>query len=151
MTIVVIDWVGLSKNWFIPIASIAILLIPFRLFFFLRIFRQTATLARMISEIVKDMVMFMFVFFLAVIAFANSFYIIARNNTNTDPLKQLLPTENPFRALIYSYSTSLGTFETEGFDFDYEYLVYSIWFLCSFFTLILLLNLLISIMGNTFD
>ena len=77
MTIVVIDWVGLGKNYFVPIASIAILLIPFRLFFFLRIFRQTATLARMISEIVKDMVMFLFVFCLAVLALANAFYIIS--------------------------------------------------------------------------
>ena len=74
---VIIDWYHVKKETFVIVASIATLIIPFRLFFFLRIFRQTATLARMISEIVKDMVMFLFVFCLAVLALANAFYIIS--------------------------------------------------------------------------
>ena len=53
--------------------------------------------------------------------------------------------------LVYGYSEAIGGGNTDGFDFDYEGLVWTIWIMNTVITLIIFLNLLVSIMGDTFD
>lgn len=53
--------------------------------------------------------------------------------------------------LVYGYSEAIGGGNTDGFGFDYEGLVWTIWIMNTVITLIIFLNLLVSIMGDTFD
>lgn len=50
-----------------------------KLLFYLRLFTPFAALIRMIEEILKDMIVFLVLFFIAVIGFANCFYILSYN------------------------------------------------------------------------
>lgn len=52
---------------------------------------------------------------------------------------------------MYGYSEAIGGGNTDGFGFDYEGLVWTIWIMNTVITLIIFLNLLVSIMGDTFD
>ena len=65
---------------------------------------------------------------------------------------------DPFKAFIYTYRLALGDFNLDSFDtFESSGLIveyYLIWFIFIFGTLflvIVLLNLLIAIMGDTFS
>ena len=55
IAIVVLDWLDKSENLINALASVAVLMMWFKLFYFLRIFFKTAHLIRMIIEIVWDM------------------------------------------------------------------------------------------------
>ena len=52
---------------------------------------------------------------------------------------------------MYSYRQSLGDFDTDAYAGIDEYYLYAIWFLSTMVTLIIFFNLLIAIMGDTFD
>ena len=45
----------------------------------------------------------------------------------------------------------MGDFSTDGYDIRDESLIYIIWFIHTLVTMLILLNLLIAIMGDTFD
>ena len=61
------------------ISSLAALLMWLKLLYFLRLFAPTAALIRMIVEICKDMFVFTIIYFIAIIGFADAFYILAYN------------------------------------------------------------------------
>ena len=54
-------------------------------------------------------------------------------------------------SIIYAYMLSLGEFDTEGFAGNNELLLWAIFIGATFLLQITFLNMLIAIMGNTFD
>ena len=100
----------------------------------------------MIIEITLDMKYFVLVLFIACIGFANSFFILARSDGD-EPFTG----ETIFRAFVFSYRMGLGDFDTDGFQTRDEELIYVLWLLNTLIILIVLLNLIIALMGDTFD
>jgi hypothetical protein len=66
------------------VRSIAVLIMWWKFFYFLRIFDATAPLIRILFQIAEEMAAFTFVLFLTVIAFANAFIILSYNRTGND-------------------------------------------------------------------
>jgi len=130
------------------VAAISVLVLYFKLFYFLRIFFATAYLVRMIIEIMLDMKFFVTVLMIATIAFANAFYILGRNSSEEDGN---LAGENFMDAFIFSYKMGLGDFITDGFGTRDEEILWIFFLFNSLIILIVLLNLVIAIMGDTFD
>jgi hypothetical protein len=131
------------------IASVAVFLLWVKLFYFLRIFHPTAAFIRMITEIVKDMTTFTFILILAIIAFANCFYII---DGGVSPGTNRVSGENLYLTLLNTYSTGLGDFATDEYTSSpHEVLLWVFFYLCTLLIQIVLLNLLIALMGDTFD
>lgn len=62
------------------VASVAVLIMWMKLFYFCRIFDLTAGLVRMIVEITKDMRNFLFILAIAIVGFGNCFYLLSINN-----------------------------------------------------------------------
>ena len=129
------------------VAAISVLVLYFKLFYFLRIFYSTAYLVRMIIEIMWDMKVFVGVLMIATAAFGNAFYILDRNLTEEENIIG----KNFIDALIYSYKMGLGDFDTDNFGTRDEEVLWIFFILNSIIVLIVLLNLLIAIMGDTFD
>jgi hypothetical protein len=148
---VAIDFVGLSnKTYFIPVASSAVAIMWLKLFYFGRMFSSTSTIVRMIIEISKDMVPFLVIIFVLLTGFTNSFFIIASNTK--DPEAERFTGANFGLALTYTWRQGLGAFEIDQFEFNnHEELVYFIWLGCTFLVLIVLLNLLIAVLSDSFD
>ena len=95
------------------VSCISVLILYFKLFYFMRIFNSTAYLVRMIIEIVKDMKYFVWVLIIATMAFANAYYILGRNSSPHDGnLAGNLITD----AFIFSYQMGIGNFQTDGFN-----------------------------------
>ena len=127
--------------------SWAVLLMWLKVFYFGRIFESTAALITMVIQITFDMKYFLVVFILAVAGFGNCFMILSRNY-GTD---NMFTGETYWRAFIYAYNQAMGNFDTEAYQNDDKYYLFFIWFLNTMVTLIIFLNLLIAIMGDSFD
>lgn len=61
------------------LGSVCVWIMWCKLFYYLRLFRTTAPLVRIIMQIIKDMSIFSFVFTLAIFGFGNTFYILSHN------------------------------------------------------------------------
>lgn len=117
-----------------------------RLIYFAKFYQSTAYLAKMIVAVTFDSRYFLLVLLIAVFGFGNAFYIIAANGDTR------FTGDNFMMAFVYSYRTALGDFDTDGYadTGKYETLIYILWYMSTILTLIILLNLLIAIMGDTF-
>ena len=95
----------------------------------------------MIGEVFADMAYFMLVFFVLIIAWSDAFY--SESNSIQEPYL-----DDFFHALRFSYITAIGDFDTDGFTGFVPWLLF---FVSSVFNLIVLLNLLIAIISDTYD
>jgi transient receptor potential cation channel subfamily V protein 6 len=142
--VVISDFAKLDETDHVTVLSIAILFIWLKFIYFGRIFR-TAWLVRMVSQVVIDIIPFMCIFILAVFSFGNSFFILARNGD------ERFTGDHFWDALIYSYKAGQGDFDTDNFDFRDEILAYIIWIFATLLVMLILLNLLIAIISDTFE
>mmetsp|Transcript_42028 Transcript_42028/g.48719 ORF Transcript_42028/g.48719 Transcript_42028/m.48719 type:complete len:229 (+) Transcript_42028:247-933(+) len=136
----------MTEERFVPLSAVAILFIWLKLFYFGRIFISTAGPVRMIIAIFTDMTIFMMIFLLAVAGFGNCFLILARNNS-----ENIFTGNTYWRAFIYSYRAALGDFSVDSFDGKDKHLLFTIWMLNTVILLIILLNMIVAVMGDTFD
>lgn len=88
---------------------------------------------------------FILALLIAIIGFANTFFILGRNSKGGN-----FSGDNIWQAFIFSYRMGLGDFNTDGFGTQDEEIVWILWFLNTITILIILLNLVIAIMGDTF-
>lgn len=148
ITYIVLDFIpGIPSETIRPISAIAILFMYAKMFYFLRIFGTTAAIVRMIIEISADMKIFLLTVLIAIIGFANAFYILALNSDG-DPFTG----SNFLYAIIYSYRTGLGDFLTDDFGSTRdEALIWVVFLINTLIIFVLLLNMLLAIMGDTFD
>jgi len=129
------------------LTSWAVLVMYLKLFYFGRIFFSTASLVSMIIEIAKDMTYFLMIFMIGIAGFGNWYLILNRNIE--DGIIEFGDTY--FNAFIYAFRQSLGDFVTDNYSGTDKYILFTVWFLNVVIALIVLLNLLIAIMGDTFD
>jgi hypothetical protein len=127
------------------VACMAALVIWFRFFYLLRVFSETAYLVSMIEAIIWQMKYFVLALIIAIIAFANTFFILGRNSDGDN-----FAGNNVWYAFLFSYRMGLGDFDTDGFGTDDEVLIWVLWFLNTIAILIIMLNLVIAIMGDIF-
>ncbi|CAI2364011.1 unnamed protein product [Moneuplotes crassus] len=146
LIICISQFAGLADKDMNLIMSIAVIVMYLKLFYFGRIFLATASLVSMVIEITKDMKYFLMVFMISVAGFGHC-YMILQNNLEGG----IFDGDTYWNAFIYSYQNSLGDFNTDNFEGTDKYYLYTIWFMNVLIALIVLLNLLIAIMGDTFD
>jgi len=147
LLILLFDLINVTESTLIPILACAVLLMWLKLFYFGRIFLSTASVIKMIIAISSDMKYFLLILMLTIAGFGNWFMILARNYDT----KEMFTGNNYWRSFLYSYRQALGDFNTDAFSDTDEYYLYAIWVLNTMVTLIIFLNLLIAIMGDTFD
>jgi len=143
-----LDW---SNNIYYPLASITLLIMWLRMFYFGRMFFATAVLVAMIIQIVKDMKMFLIILSVSVLGFANAFYVIGWND-----IHDFKPfTENSIiKTVAYAWSNIIGDFYfTEGFPrWGADYVILTcIWFIHTILSMFMFLNLLVAIMNDAFN
>ena len=143
---IVTDLAGINDEHHTPILAIATLLMWTKLCYFGRIFLDTAWMVRMIFSVTSDMGYFLLVFSLMVLAFANSNFILARNGSPR------FTGENFWFSIIDSYRTGIGDFRTDDYESNRDdVLVWIIWLMNTFLIFIVLLNMLIAIISDTFE
>jgi hypothetical protein len=112
--------------------------------YFLRIYDSTGYLIRMIVDVIYDMRIFIMVLAIALAAFADSLLIISVNSTT--------PFTTGFNdSMIFTYRIILGDFDAGVMaDTKVPWLSMTLFLLCTIFNMIVMLNLLIAIISETF-
>lgn len=106
----------------------------------------------MIEEIFSDIKSFLIIFFLVIFGFANSFYLLAKNQEILTPIDVEVTYNTVLKAIRYTYLLALGDFTTDDFSYGLdEHFLWILFFLVSIALPIVLLNMLIAIMGTTFS
>ena len=143
---VLVGW----KHHVVPL-SLCLFLKWLGLFHFLQAFSSTGALIRMVFQIILDMRYFLLLLLIALLAAGSAFYALLHNSDPGDDVS------NPFRgaghALFFMFNMLLlGDFDTDSFVFgEYRVLVQLLFALVMMFTLIILLNLLIALMSDSYE
>jgi len=149
----------LDQNWTIyVIGGLGVFFLWVRLFYFMQMFQKTAAFVRMILEISIDIRIFLLIYFVGVLAISNCLYItgmyikIQKYNPINAKIYETIAGEDFLQSFIYVYLQALGELGVENYNSSYAPLTYwTFFFNSSLFLQIVLLNLLIAIMGDTFD
>lgn len=126
------------------IQSIVTFFMWFKFLYFLRIYRATGYLISMIFEVIKDMRFFLLVLLITIIAFGDSLLNIALANEDNQMADNLLG------SILYIYRMVLGDFSVDEFGTVATPLVYILFLLCTIFNMIVMLNLLIAIISDSY-
>jgi hypothetical protein len=94
---------------------------------------------------VIDIKIFIGVFCIAILACGNTMYVIAKNHDDERFTGSFV------MSIIYAYRMGIGDFDTADFEGDSKALIYLFFIITTLLILIVLLNMLIAIMGDTFD
>jgi WD40 repeat protein len=126
--------------------SITSVFMWFNTLFYLRAFEATGPLVSMIVRIATDMRALMFVVLVVLVGFSQAFWLISNESNNS-------PFANIDDSLVVSFVFMLGGYDTSGFeDLPQPMKSYGL-FLSAVYMMIvsiLLLNLLIALMGDSF-
>ena len=123
---------------------VASILLWVKLLYYLRTQQEFGYLIRMIIEVAKDMVSFLIMMAVAILAFSEATYSLSNNRV---PVERAF--ESYFQALWFSFYNAMGNFIMDGFEEDT--IGWALFFACTLFNMIVMLNLLIAIISETYN
>ena len=136
LIIVFIQVVG-NYNWFTHIFTLLTLLSWIRGLTLFRLFATTRYMVNLLVEVLKDMLGFIVILLYSTFAFAMMYMGMVEDISDRDFSYEL----------TMSYRVNLGDFDLDGYD----WVSWIFFFLATMTNNIVMLNLLISIMGDTYD
>lgn len=128
------------------INSISVFFIWLKSLYFLRMFRSSSKFISMIVAVVADMRIFLAVFLICLVTFSQSMLIIS-NNQESEEDKFI---GNFFESMLFTYRLSLGDWDTSALGRTDYVIIITLFILGSFFLCIVMLNLLIAIISDTY-
>lgn len=131
-----------------PLYSITSFFLWLRFVYFLRIFKLTSYIITVVREVTKDMGPFMLAFIVILAAFGSSWHLLSMAEDPEEEDAQF--TSDYVDSLMYAYKVSLGEFNDFAFGTQHVWLGWIYWIISSLFLLIILLNLLIAIISESF-
>ena len=115
---------------------------------FFRLFRGTGYLITLILEVIQDMRFFVAVITVTLLAFTSTFFILS-TTSETDESIDLIGLSY-LNSASSTYQLLLGQFDTSSFNAKQLPLTWAFFILATLFLIIVMLNLLISIISDTF-
>ena len=110
----------------------------------MRIFKRFSYLLRMIVLVMIDMKYFLAVLLIGMVAFGDAFYVISRASGEDEHFITSFGD-----SVLYVYNMSLGAYEND-YGSVAPALGFTLFILCTLFNMIVMLNLLIAIISETF-
>ena len=98
-----------------------------------------------------DILPFFMIFFIFIFMFGSALYILSMNRKAEDEIVEALFNGWLLNTFINQYLLSLGEFGIDNFEGENQLFIYILFILATFMTQVTVLNMLIAIMGNTFD
>jgi hypothetical protein len=134
-----------TNSFLRSVHAIASFFMWFKLLYFMRIFRNTSYLIRMIITVIYDMRSFLLLLFITIIAFGDSWLSISLGNVEEEQF-----VHNFGEAIFFTYRVILGDFDTTAFGSVAVHLCLFLFIICTVLNMIVMLNLLIAIISESF-
>ena len=109
---------------------------------YLRIFQQLRIFIELLNTSMRDIRWFLIVLFVMFASFTSAFYFRRQTSHNSETQK------NVFNLLIMEYQLLYGEFADESHQLFTDWVLFV---LCSFFITLLMMNLLIAIISDTYE
>lgn len=159
-------------QWVRFVGAMNVLLMYIKLFYWMRLFKKYAYFITLLSQTISDIKVFLIMLFLVISSFANFFFILNyntpmnQNYAKPEDIDNSLNSEDPkfyfyvkrfvrsniLSSLINVYLIALGDFNTDGYGRGYyKYFAWTFFILATFVVLVVFMNLLIAIMGDSFS
>lgn len=110
-----------------------------KIFYFLRIFRQTGFFVNMLLKVMKQSKIFFLLYMLILSSFACTFCILSPSGANY------------LSSLNYSYMLGLGEFDLEWDDYEAPFMMQAFFIIATLVVMIVMLNLLIAIVSTAYE
>lgn len=149
----VCDFITLTANAQRILQAIGVFFMWLKLLYFFRIFRSYGYLIRLIVVVIEDMIIFLNVFLFTIIMFSDTLLTIAAGNEGRyyDDGSAVEPfVTSTIGSIIYTYRITLGDFDVDEFGVCLTFMVYTLFLACTVFNTIMMLNLLIAIISESF-
>lgn len=135
-------------------AAIASCTLLVKMFDWLRLFESTAFYILLVEETIRDMRAFLILLLIAILMFGVPLIMLNMNRSEED--ENLIIGDSfgywGLDMIVSQYLLALGQFDLENFaDQPESYLCYIFFLLATFITQVVMLNMLIAIMGDTFE
>ncbi len=140
------NFIGMNTAYTATIMALATVMMWLKLLYFMRIFKNTGYLIRMIIEVISDMKYFLFILMVTVTAIGDAMLKIANQNKGEERF-----VKGFFEAVMFTYRMILGDFDTEKFGSVSVLMVWFLFLLCTVLNMIVMLNLLIAIISESFN
>ena len=143
------EYIALEATTLHVILAVACFFMWMKLLYFLRIFESTGYLISMIIEVISDMKTFFLILAITIVAFGDSMLLVNLSN----PQDQRFIDEQNGRfvgGVTFAYLIALGDWDTGNFGTNATWVVWILFFLNTLFNLVVMFNLLISIISDTF-
>lgn len=150
----------LSQEDTVLAAFVSVLILWWKLIYWFRLFATTSFYIKLIVETIRGIGYFTIIFIFIIGAFANAIYILDANRvagTEESDGSMMLGGEienRAFDALLNQYMLALGEFQSDAFSADgapNSQIIWILFVITTFLSQITVLNMLIAIMGDTFD
>ena len=123
-----------------------------KVFYWMRLYKNTAYYVKLITQTLADIKTFCFLVFIIWFAFANLFYMLNIGHNKDDQVLIEYTGIAYVDSIIAIYQFALGDFQYDGFiNSEYVYLLWILFPICTFLMIIVFLNMIIAIMGHTFE
>merc|ERR1712147_201196 len=117
----------------------------------MRVFKPFSAFIRIITEIIFDIRVFMIMLLLCLAAFSNVLVILDSNRATDDEKSiESLTGVLFFDALVHAYLTGLGDFNKDNYSTSDPVVVWIMFLLATFLVMLVFMNMLIAMMGETF-
>lgn len=135
------------------VAAVSVFLLWMKMFDWLRLFEPTSFYIKLVTATFSDMSSFMLLFLTGLAMFGSSMYMLQLSSQSSkDTIIESNVDHFFLDSLINQYLIALGEFAMDGFEAHPQWYFCWLLFLSStFFTQIVLLNMLIAIMSNTYE
>jgi len=141
----------------------AALIMWFQFIYWFRLFEFSTLYVRLITQTLKDMKWFFLIFVMVTMCFANTIYILNLNRMQESNGEELydetFPSYAYVNALLNQYMVTLGEYSTDNYSLtrsafatkNDSYIVWMLFIFTTVFSQIVIFNILIAIMGDTYD
>eukprot|EP00750_Incisomonas_marina_P009888 INCI16172.1.p1 GENE.INCI16172.1~~INCI16172.1.p1 ORF type:complete len:2631 (-),score=345.72 INCI16172.1:1899-9791(-) len=137
-----------GSSWVAIAGSLLSLVTWSRLLFYMRAHKATGALVRMIVEILKDMKFFMLILVVILLGFTNSTFVLLHPPYGAATVSQ----SSILRSLVQMWTSVMGGFETTNYDAAPDsWLLWVLFVLFTFIVIVVMLNLLIALMGDSYE
>jgi len=126
--------------------AVGVFFMWFKFLYFFRIFKSFGYLTRLIIMVIDDMKTFLFVMFFTIVAFSDSLLTLSNGNPEGERF-----VSGYGDSIIYTYRIILGDFNVQDFEGCGTQVVFALFIMCTLFNTIVMLNLLIAIISETFS
>jgi hypothetical protein len=147
------DWDNYSLK-FNAMLSFTIWMLWIRCLYFMRLSPKFSDLINLVQRVLIDILPFLGVLFVTVFAFGHAYLVISNSNDEdklTEDGNDAKFLSNGIDAIIYVYAMCLGDFDLDDMGTEQVFIARLLFILCTIFNMIIMFNLLISIISETFN